>query len=77
MARFDMSDREWSIINPLLPTNTRGMARVDDRKVINGIFLNVMARIRPFIIGLSGGESQVSLTAYCKLFQWLMTEKSK
>ena len=29
MARFDMSEREWSIINPLLPTNTRGIARVD------------------------------------------------
>ena len=37
MARFDMSEREWSIINPLLPTNTRGIARVDERKVINGI----------------------------------------
>ena len=37
MARFDMTDLEWSIIKPLLPTNTRGVARVDDRKVINGI----------------------------------------
>lgn len=37
MARLDMTDREWSIIQPLLPTKVRGVARVDDRRVINGI----------------------------------------
>lgn len=37
MARFDLSDFEWSIIQPLLPTKVRGVARVDDRRVINGI----------------------------------------
>lgn len=37
MARFDMTDREWLVIRSLLPTNTRGVARVDDRRVINGI----------------------------------------
>jgi transposase len=37
MARFDMSDAEWSVIQPLLPTKVRGVARVDDRRVINGI----------------------------------------
>ena len=37
MSRFDMSDFEWSVIQPLLPTKVRGVARVDDRRVINGI----------------------------------------
>jgi transposase len=38
MARFDLSDDEWVIIEPLLPKAGRGPARVDDRKVLNGIF---------------------------------------
>lgn len=38
MSRFDMSELEWSFIEPILPRNTRGVARVDDRRVINGIF---------------------------------------
>jgi len=38
MARFDLTDFEWSVIEPLLPTKVRGKARVDDRRVLNGIF---------------------------------------
>ena len=38
MARFDLSDAEWRIIRPLLPNKPRGVARVDDRRVLNGIF---------------------------------------
>ena len=38
MARFDLSDAEWTIIGPLLPNKPRGVARVDDRRVVNGIF---------------------------------------
>ena len=38
MARFDLSDFEWSVIQPLLPTKVRGVPRVDDRRVLNGIF---------------------------------------
>jgi transposase len=36
--RFDLSDEEWAIIEPLLPLKTRGPDRVDDRRVLNGIF---------------------------------------
>lgn len=35
--RFDLTDFEWSVIDPQLPRNSRGVARVDDRRVINGI----------------------------------------
>lgn len=38
MARSDMSDLEWEFIKAVLPRNTRGKKRVDDRRVINGIF---------------------------------------
>jgi transposase len=38
MARFELSDAEWSIIAPLLPNKPRGVPRVDDRRVLNGIF---------------------------------------
>ena len=38
MARFDLSDAEWSLIKPLLPNKPRGVARVNDRRVLNGIF---------------------------------------
>ena len=30
--RFDLSDEEWAVIEPLLPRRIRGPVRVDDRK---------------------------------------------
>ena len=44
MARFDLTDFEWSVIAPLLPNKIRGVARVDDRRVLNGIFLALAHR---------------------------------
>ena len=38
MDRHDLTDFEWSVIAPLLPQKSRGVARVDDRRVLNGIF---------------------------------------
>ena len=35
--RYELTDREWSIIGPLLPNKPRGVPRVDDRRVLNGI----------------------------------------
>lgn len=37
MDRHDLTDPEWAVIQPLLPTKVRGVPRVDDRRVINGI----------------------------------------
>ena len=38
MGRFDLSDGEWLVIEPLLPNKPRGVAREDDRRILNGIF---------------------------------------
>ncbi|MGB2931507.1 MAG: IS5 family transposase [Methyloceanibacter sp.] len=35
--RYALTDREWNIIQPILPSKPRGIPRVDDRRVINGI----------------------------------------
>lgn len=36
--RYELTDFEWSIIAPLLPNKPRGVPRVDDRMVLNGIY---------------------------------------
>src|SRR4051795_9839085 len=36
--RYELTDFEWSILQPLLPNKPRGKPRVDDRKVLNGIY---------------------------------------
>ena len=38
MARYDLTDFEWRVIEPLLTMKSRGVPRVDDRRVLNGIF---------------------------------------
>jgi transposase len=38
MSRYDLTDFEWRVIEPLLPHKPRGVPRVDDRRVLNGIF---------------------------------------
>ncbi len=37
MRRYELSDFEWGAIEPHLPNKVRGVPRVDDRKVLNGI----------------------------------------
>jgi transposase len=37
MRRHELSDYEWRVIRPPLPNKPRGVARVDDRRVLNGI----------------------------------------
>ena len=44
MARFDLNDFEWTVIQPLLPTKVRGITRADDRRVINGILWRLRTR---------------------------------
>ena len=41
--RYDLTDAKWNIIEPLLPNKSRGVKRVDDRRVLNGIFWRMRA----------------------------------
>jgi transposase len=36
--RYDLTDFEWSVIEPALPKGRPGPRRKDDRRVLNGIF---------------------------------------
>jgi transposase len=36
--RYELSDDEWAAFKPMLPNKPRGVPRVDDRRVLNGIF---------------------------------------
>ena len=38
MSRYDLTDFEWRVIEPLLPNKPKGVPRVDDRRLLNGIF---------------------------------------
>lgn len=89
MARFDLTDFEWSVIEPLLPTKVRGVARADDRRVLNGIFWRLrtgrpgptsrraMARTRPASTASTGGAGLAIGRAFCKPYQPLMMAISR
>ena len=36
--RYELADHEWVAIRPILPNKPRGIPRVNDRRVLNGIF---------------------------------------
>ena len=36
--RYELNDYEWTAIKPFLPNKPRGVPRVNDRRVLNGIF---------------------------------------
>ena len=38
IMRYELSDYEWTAIKPMLPNKPRGVRRVNDRHVLNGIF---------------------------------------
>ena len=36
--RYELTNFEWAAIKPFLPNKPRGVPRVNDRRVLNGIF---------------------------------------
>src|SRR5436189_1713744 len=38
IMRYELTDHEWTAIKPFLPNKPRGVPRVNDRRVLNGIF---------------------------------------
>jgi len=41
IARFGLTDFDWSVLQPLLLTKVRGVKRAVDRRALNGIFCGV------------------------------------
>ena len=35
---YELTDKKWTAIRPMLPNKARGVLRVNDRRVLNGIF---------------------------------------
>jgi len=54
--RYELNDYEWRVIKPMPPNKPRGVPRVDDRRVLIGIFwvLRSSVPVRP---GLTRGEA--------------------
>ena len=42
--RYELTDFEWAAIRSFLPNKLRGIPRVNDRRVLNGIFLGLTLR---------------------------------
>lgn len=65
--RYELTEREWSIIAPLLPSKPRGVPRVDDRIVLNGILWR-------FRTGSSWSEIPecygIATTCYNRFVRW-------
>jgi transposase len=57
--RYELTDYEWEGIKPFLPNKPRGMPRVNDRRVLNGIF-GVLRSGAPFFGKRRSGDGQRS-----------------
>ena len=44
IMRYELSDCECGVIKPMLPNRPRGISRVDDRRILNGIFWVLRSR---------------------------------
>jgi hypothetical protein len=71
--RYELADDEWIAIKTMLPNKPRGVPRVNDRRVLNGIFWVLrgpgrrggtcrtnLVHIRPAIIASLGGDGRES-----------------
>ena len=38
IMRYELTDFGWAALKPMLPNKPRGVPRVNDRRVLNGIF---------------------------------------
>src|SRR5262245_3337447 len=62
---FWLSDEQWKRIEPQLPTDVRGVERVDDRRVISGIVHVLKSGCRWCDCRLNTARRQRSITASC------------
>jgi transposase len=57
--RYDLTDFEWSDIEPLLPMDRRGRKPQNNRQVLNGIFWELLA-----VLGAICSNAMASTSAY-------------
>ena len=81
--RYELSDYEWSVIKPMLPNKPRSIPRVDDRRILNGIFWvlrsgapwrdrqTAMVPLRLAITALFAGDGLASGTRSWMRWRWL------
>ena len=62
---FWLSEEQWARIEPHLPTDVRGVERVDDRRVISGIVHVPRAVVAGAIAHPSTVRTRRSITASC------------
>ena len=87
--RYELSDYEWTAIKPMLPDKPRGVRRVNDRRVLNGIFW-VCVQVRhggtsrrttvpapPVAIASFGGDGLASGTTSWTHWLPVMTRRCK
>ena len=53
--RYELSDHEWTAIKPMLPNKPRGVRRVNDRRVLNGIPIQKSQVLEFSVPSLTGG----------------------
>src|SRR5262249_27791901 len=89
VMRYELTDFEWAAIKLMLPNKPRGVPRMDDRRVLNGIFgscdlerrgatyRRASAPILPAIIASFAGAGLASGTAPWKQLLLLMMRPCK
>jgi transposase len=87
--RYELTDYEWTAIKSMLPNKPRGIPRVDDRRVLNGIFWvlrsgaswrdlpGALAPTLPATTALFAGAGRVSGAGSWMHLLLLMTPPSK
>lgn len=55
--RYELSDHEWTAIKPMLPNKPRGVPRVNDRRVLDGIFRVLRSgALDPVAVAITAGD---------------------
>ena len=62
--RYELTDREWFAIGPMLPNKPRGVPRVNDRRVLNGIFWVLRSALRGAIYRRSSAPIRQPVLSY-------------
>ena len=72
--RYEPTDHEWTAIRPMLPNKPCGVLRVNDRRILKGIFWVLRSgapwRDLPDIFGPCVPMTLISI-AICQAYVWL------